>query len=266
MSDNIDEVMLKSLGKYPPSQELRLFLSKLQELGMWPLNVSAASLQAQGIYPLLDVRLTAADLATLHSAAYSLVAAPGATSGIEAVQATAVVQHNGAVLAPGAAYINIRHGVAAGPIASYPFQLNQERVFRGDAAVQEYDSSSVDVADWLNKGLVLFAAADLDISGGIADFAINDGGADFEVDDEVEIPTSGSGDPATGVVTAVSGGAITALTLTSAPDGYLLSTALAITATTGIGTAATIDITELDYSLNPITVDLRVRYGVRDVA
>lgn len=50
MSDDIDVVALKALGKYPPSPELRAAIAHLQTLGMWPVvALTAADLAALGV-------------------------------------------------------------------------------------------------------------------------------------------------------------------------------------------------------------------------
>lgn len=254
----------------PQTDQLLGILQSLQT--HYPTQLAAAiadwdtPLRAATGEKIVDVHLTAADLAVLHTTAQSVVAAPGATSGIENVQTTVVVQHNGALLLPNSQMIYLRYGTSAGETASPLFRINAEKVFRISGEIIEYDSAAVALADWLNKGLVLFADANLDIGGSIATSSLAVGGSGWAAGNTFNVvSTDTAGVSATGIVDTVSAGAIVTYHLLTNGDAEYSVNAHSLVATSGVGIGASITVDTLDYTDNPITVDVRVRYGTLTV-
>lgn len=250
----------------PQTDQLLGILQSLQ--GSFPTQLAAAiadwdtPLRAATGEKIIDVHLTAADLAVLHTTAQAVVAAPGATSGIENVQTTVVVQHNGAVMAPNSSMIYLRYGNSAGETASPLFLVNTEKVYRISGEIIEYDSDAVALADWLNKGLVLFADANLGIGGSIATSSLAGGGSGWAANNTFNVvSTDTAGVSATGIVDTVNAGAIVTYHLLTDGDAEYTVGAHSLAATSGVGIGASINADTLDYSTNPVTVDVRVRYG-----
>lgn len=116
-------------------------------------------------------------------------------------------------------------------------------------------------ANRFGQRLALGANNPVPIRGAIQTSALNAPGSGFAALDTFTVG-GGAGTLVTGVVDTVSGDAIATYHFTNHVNGYLKATGVALTATSGAGTGATIDITALDYSVNHMQLIVSVSFGI----
>lgn len=211
------------------------------------------------------VTLTAADLAVLDSVPFELVAAPGAEKVLCFVAAYQSVKFNGGdpFSFGGNGRISLGGIGVTGNALFYNAQSDEDSFM---VAPVYYDGIGGLLADIKNAPIVADANAALPIPGAIATSSLNDGGADYVNGDTVTVD-GGLGTLAILTITNAVAGVVQpgGYTLTLAPNGYLVATGVATTATTGIGTGLLIDIDTLDYSANPMTLTVKTLYSTMDV-
>lgn len=209
------------------------------------------------------VTITAAQLADLHNTPVELVPAPGPGKWVVPVQ---IAGHGTGV-----------YGVETGGIGLWWRNADDPNNF-GNFAFYSYGvvidrfalgGTSGATTGAENAALITGPTGPLPILGAITASSINNGGTGWAVNDTFKV-----GD-AEFVVTSVDApetGVVTGYTKTSpgVVDSNIASTELPYPASpawdaSGTGTDLTIDITELDYSVNPMTLKITTLYTIIDV-
>lgn len=200
------------------------------------------------------VTLTAADLAVLDSVPFELVAAPGANKIAAFTSLSAYLQLNGGY-GPGEGSANVVYG------------SDTNAVDVGTALANSFvcDSGGAGTTGGVeNEPLNLYTSGSIPVPGAIATSSLNDGGIGYADNDTFTVDT-GLGTLATGHVVSQTAGVVTAYLLDTTPNGYLVGTGVATTATSGVGTGLLIDIDTLDYSANPMTLTVKTLFSIMDV-
>ena len=203
------------------------------------------------------VTLTAADLAVLDTVPFVFLTAQGAGKIVQPVSVSGQPLLNGGILPDS--------GNASAYYAADPSnQASYQPVSAFKYSLTPFYISST--ADLTNSALQLQAGSPIPVPGGIATSAVNDGGIGYVNGDTFTVDGS-LGTSATGTITNAVAGVVQAggYTLDTTPNGYLLATGVTTTATSGVGTGLLLDITALDYSVNPMTLTVQTLYSVMSV-
>lgn len=130
-------------------------------------------------------------------------------------------------------------------------------------------------ADGMNKPIVMQSASQIDMPGAISAHELLAGGADYAPGDTFTVDVYYGGDhpgvPATGTVNTVDGsGAVLTYTLNTPGDQYTDNSGngqeFATTATSGIGSGLSINVTGVDVSVNTGRTVFELHYSVLDFA
>lgn len=224
----------------------------------------AAALAELGGPLVRTVTLTAGDLAVLDTVPFELVPAPGVGRALCFIHLASSFLRNGGLGAVGGSSIYFAGDAATQLGALGPAISDSVDYRQGNIAPSSYNSLDFNAA---NTAIVLQSpGAPIVVTGAIGDaaFSFYPGtgyapGDTFTVDDSIGVTAEGVVDTVDG------GGGILTFHLTNRGTGYTV-TELAITATSGVGVDAAIDINTLDYSVNPMTLQMQTVYTVMDVS
>lgn len=141
--------------------------------------------------------------------------------------------------------------LAGGYQVGYAISMNSDGVVTvTDAAIGQFDASDYAVADILNSPIVLSSGSAFTLLGTIFASAISAAGTGWVQGDTFEIVDDDTGaSSATGVVDSVNAGGIVDYTITNTFPAYDTGVHL-LTATSGVGIDASLDILAVDTSVN----------------
>lgn len=218
-----------------------------------------AAIAVLGVPQSVTVTLTAADLAVLNDAPFSVISLP-AGKAIFVLAATAIYVHGGAGMF--ACSGEIRHyyrngdGQYATETALFATDPGVNKAyFRQGKVLSAGMGEFVDVAIWIDGDNPV-------LLGNIVSSSINVAGTGFSEGDPFTLD-GGAGSLADGVVDAVDeSGGIVGYHLNPNVAAFYPISDISLSATSGEGSGATINITELDYSRNPTSLQVTTFYAV----
>jgi len=209
--------------------------------------------------------LTAAQLADLYNTPVELVPAPGEGKFVQMISIMACYKNAIAggtyTGTPGAC--ETAYTDATGEAANYNGTFisiaegDEESVFQDAGAF----IGGGRVETGLNAPIVFFSNTETQVLGAIATTSIGAAGTGYEIGDEIYI-----GDAVLTVATVGGGGEVLTYTLTTPGTNNILGDGQATTTDSALGADFTLDIDSLDYSVNPMTLKVKVLYSIFDLS
>ena len=233
-------------------------------------SVTPEALAALGVYVPVRVEISAAQIAAAHVTRVDLVPDPGADKLVSIQRINFVLTGREGVASPIGNFTVSWPGLFGSESAITPgtFTFQAADSWAAVNGVEPIEGDSpIDLSDVVNQPVQFGCSTEKTVYGGIgAGSGIAAAGSDWVVNDTFTVD-GGVFDPtlAIGVVDSVVNGEITAYHITTNANGYLIGTSN-ITATSGIGSGAALDVTDLDYSVNPLKIVAHVKYDIIDCA
>lgn len=202
------------------------------------------------------ITLTAAQLAVLHDAVVSVTRTPADDEVYVPLQVQTFLSNDEGEHDFSAATLHVFWGdeeaevFDPSDIALAPEDGHMALAPNGDNVL----ATSFDAAAVAGMAITIKADAALPIQGAITASAIGAGGADYEEEDELITPGG-----ATLRVDTVNAGAVATYTVLDPGTGDIVGDGQACTG--GAGTGFEIDITGLDYSVNPLTLTVKALHS-----
>jgi len=226
-----------------------LYLSKSVQSNKLPTDTDYWELFQGDLMARKTTRISGADFVVSKTTPVEILAQQPVESFVSLRSLTVELVAGEVVFADGGALQIVVGGAAAVdlPADATLYSLTED-------AVQVIDlagvlTAPITVADIIDGGISLkLKTADIDDSGGVAAVTIADGGTGYAVGDTGTITAPGLGIDAEYIVTSVSTGVVTGLSITATGSGHAVDTAIATAATTGSGNDdLTVNITALSW-------------------
>lgn len=216
--------------------------------------------------------ITAAQLADLHNTAIELVPAPGANKLVWVQPQPIAVSQNLTIGASNPALIHLTinntevfvdsSGSTDGFAGNILLSGDDQFCTGGTISTYDYGANVqqyTDLSNMLNAPVMLVAAENLDVKGAIVTSAIGAAGTGYSAEDVVT-----RGDASITIDTVGGSGEVLTYTVTDAGTNNIIGNGQATTG--GGGSGFTISITELDYSVNPMELKVKVLYSIFDLS